>query len=44
MVLADRPDIITKNKRHKICLLIEVAIPSDRKFNTRKYKNSENVM
>jgi len=29
-VLANRPDIIIKNKTDKICLLIDVAIPSDR--------------
>jgi hypothetical protein len=28
-VLANRPDIIIKNKKDKICLLIDVAIPSD---------------
>jgi hypothetical protein len=26
----NRPDIIIKNKKDKICLLIDVAIPSDR--------------
>jgi hypothetical protein len=29
-VLANRPDIIIKNKKDKICLLIDAAIPSDR--------------
>jgi hypothetical protein len=29
-VLANRPDIIIKNKKDKICLLVDVAIPSDR--------------
>jgi hypothetical protein len=29
-VLANRSDIIIKNKKDKICLLINVAIPSDR--------------
>jgi hypothetical protein len=29
-VLANRPDIIIKNKKDKICLLIDVAIPLDR--------------
>jgi hypothetical protein len=29
-VLANRPDIIIKNIKDKICLLIAVAIPSDR--------------
>jgi hypothetical protein len=44
-VLANRPDIIIKNMKDKICLLIDVAIPSDRnviKKETKKklkYKN-----
>jgi hypothetical protein len=29
--LANRPDIIIKNKKDKTCLLIDVAIPSDKK-------------
>jgi hypothetical protein len=29
-ILANRPDIIIKNMKDKICLLIDVAIPSDR--------------
>jgi hypothetical protein len=29
-VLANRPDIIIKNMKDKICLLIDVGIPSDR--------------
>jgi hypothetical protein len=29
-VLANRPDIIIKHKKDKICLLVDVAIPSDR--------------
>jgi hypothetical protein len=29
-VLGNRPVIIIKNKKDKICLLIDVAIPSDR--------------
>jgi hypothetical protein len=29
-VLANRPNIIIKNKKYKIYLLIDVAIPSDR--------------
>jgi hypothetical protein len=43
-VLANRPDIIIKNKAHKICL-IDVAIPSDRNVMQKgaekklKYKN-----
>jgi hypothetical protein len=44
-VLANRPDIIIKDKKDKICLLIDVAIPSDRNAiqkeseNKLKYKN-----
>jgi hypothetical protein len=29
-VLPNRPDIIVKNKKDKTCLLIDVAIPSDK--------------
>jgi hypothetical protein len=29
-VLANRPDIIIKNKKDKTCFLIDVAIPSDK--------------
>jgi hypothetical protein len=28
--LANRPDIIVKNEKDKTCLLIDVAIPSDK--------------
>jgi hypothetical protein len=28
--LANRPDIIIKNKKDKTCLLFDVAIPSDK--------------
>jgi hypothetical protein len=44
-VLANRPDIIIKNIKDKICLLINVAIPSDRNVIQKeseeklKYKN-----
>jgi hypothetical protein len=44
-VLANRPDTIIKNKKDKICLLIDVAIPSDRNIIQKesekklKYKN-----
>jgi hypothetical protein len=50
-VLENRPDIIIKNK-DTICLLIDVAIPSDRnviqkefekKLKYKKYRNSVNV-
>jgi hypothetical protein len=30
VVLANRPDIIIRNKKDKTCLLIDVAIPSDK--------------
>jgi len=29
-VTANRPDIIIKNKKDKICTLVDVAIPADR--------------
>jgi hypothetical protein len=44
-VLANRPDIIIKNMKDKICLLLDVAIPSDRNIIKKesekklKYKN-----
>jgi hypothetical protein len=44
-VLADRPDIIIKNKNYQNYLLIDVAIPSDRNIIQKeseeklKYKN-----
>jgi hypothetical protein len=44
--LANRPDIIIKTKSDKICLLIDVALPSDRNVIQKeaekklKYKNS----
>ena len=31
-VTANRPDIIIKNNKEKICTLIDVAIPADRNF------------
>jgi hypothetical protein len=43
-VLANTPDIIIKNKKDRMCLLIDVAIPSDRNViqneseNKLKYK------
>jgi hypothetical protein len=37
-VLANRPGIVIKNKKDKICFLIDVAIPSDRNV---MWKNSE---
>jgi hypothetical protein len=38
-VLANRPDIIIKNKKDKICLLINVAIPSDRNVVQKESEN-----
>jgi hypothetical protein len=44
-VLANRPDIIIKNKKDKTCLFIDVAIPSDKDVIQKeaekklKYKN-----
>jgi hypothetical protein len=44
-VLENRPDIIIKSEKDKICLLIDVAIPSDRNVVKKesekklKYKN-----
>jgi hypothetical protein len=44
-VLANRPDIIIKNKKDKTCLLIDVSIPSDKNIIQKedekklKYKN-----
>jgi hypothetical protein len=43
--LANRPDIIIKNRKDKTCLLIDVAIPSDKNIIQKeaekklKYKN-----
>jgi hypothetical protein len=42
--LANRPNIIIKNKEDKTCLLIDVAIPSDKNViqkeaEKKKYKN-----
>jgi hypothetical protein len=45
-VLVKRPDIIIKNKKDKTCLLIDVAIPSDKNVIQKEaekkleYKNS----
>jgi hypothetical protein len=44
-VLSNRPDIIIKNKKDKTCLLIDVAVPSDKNVIQKeaekklKYKN-----
>jgi hypothetical protein len=37
-ILANRPDIIIKNKKDKTCLLIDVAIPSDKNVTQMKLK------
>jgi hypothetical protein len=43
--MANRPDMITKNKNDRICLVIDVAIPSDKTVIKKesetklKYKN-----
>ena len=37
-VIANRPDIIIKNKKEKTCTLIDVAIPADRKEAEKKLK------
>jgi hypothetical protein len=38
-VTANRPDVIIKNKKEKICTLIDVAIPADRNFVQKKAEN-----
>jgi len=38
-VTANRPDIITKNKKGKSCTLIDVAIPADRNVVQREAEN-----
>jgi hypothetical protein len=38
-VLAKRPHIIIKNKTNKICLLIHVAIPSERNVTQNETEN-----
>jgi hypothetical protein len=37
--LANRPDIIIKNKKDKTCLLIDVAIPSDKNVIQKEAEN-----
>jgi hypothetical protein len=37
-VLENRPDIIIKNKKDKICLLIDAAVPSDRNVIQKEYE------
>jgi hypothetical protein len=38
-VTANRPDIIIKNKKEKICTLIDVAIPADRNVVQKEAEN-----
>jgi hypothetical protein len=38
-VLANRPDIIVKTKKDKTCLLIDVAIPSDKNVIQKEAEN-----
>jgi hypothetical protein len=53
-VLANRPDIFVKNKKDRTCLLVDVAVPSDKnviqkevekklKYKNSKYKNLANL-
>jgi hypothetical protein len=42
-VLANRSDIIIKNKTDKMCLLIDVVMPSDRSVIQRKAERNENI-
>jgi hypothetical protein len=37
--LANRPDIIIKNKKDKTCLFIDVAIPSDKNVIQKEAEN-----
>jgi hypothetical protein len=37
--LVNRPDIIVKNKKDKTCLLIDVAIPSDKNVIQKEAEN-----
>jgi len=39
-VTANRPDIIIKNKKEKICTLMDVAIPADRNVVQKEVKRS----
>jgi hypothetical protein len=41
-ILANRPDIIIKNKKDEICLLIDVAIPSDKNVIQKESENKLN--
>jgi hypothetical protein len=39
-ILANRTDIIIKNKKDKTCLLIDVAIPSDKNVIQKEAENT----
>ena len=41
--MANRPDIIIKNRKDKTCILIDVAIPADRNIIQKEAKNKLNV-
>jgi hypothetical protein len=41
--LANRPDIIVKNKKDKTCLLIDVAIPSDKNIIQKEAEKKLNI-
>jgi hypothetical protein len=42
-VLASRPDVIIKNMKDKICLLIDVTIPSDRNVIQKEFEKKLNT-
>jgi hypothetical protein len=42
-VLGKKPDIIIKNKKDEICLLIDVAIPSDRNVVNKEAEKKLNI-
>ena len=39
--MANRPDIIIKNKKEKACVMIHVAIPADRNVKQKKKKKKK---
>jgi hypothetical protein len=38
-VTANRPDVITKNRKERTCMLIDVAVPADRNATQKKAGN-----
>ena len=42
VIQARRPDIITVSKKQNKCIIVDVAIPGDRKIYTRNWKKLEN--